>query len=723
MPAIKLSDTLGAEVDVALADRSALLSYLRQIGSVVIEQTGLSNLGGLTLDQPAVRDLRIGLLFHPSIGGGDGSSELRIGAGAHGSFTVVRRKPGAEHLFAPDSLGAAVEIPEEACFVKTGVEASVGLPVPGPAAGMTQFGAEPNTAIEIANYRRYSLDSRDALLDALRDGFRSFVVPVSVSDLASMPVNAVATAKVTGSLKLSATAELFAVTNPLAAATLPGPLPSVSVRAGGSLQVGASYEIRGRYEVRVHKRDGGHLEIGWYRERGSEFRVRATAAAGVSAQLGDRDILPLLLRAISPDPAAERDELLRAGLAESQIKGIQSAVKSAVNRNLELAVSTEIGRARSTEAAFLYDVDFSQTTAESLQSIDQALRGDLTALHAEALPGVVCRRSVWTEVRSTRITWNVNLLGIFNFISIAKLIQQSSVLYEPASGALVITDRVTFEKIQSAQVNFGADTEKLRHILAESFLITAAYRGSQTTVGGPALRCSHSFFESRNNASREDILRHMRAASALQLLSGAEMELPAELTDFGRTTLCLQTEYDESLTAALFLDSAGKPYARQTYEAVGRATITMLVARADSDEARLDPATDDNLWREMKRLGQMNFKPLFPGVPDPVVGAIIADYTTIIWWSEAMAGAAKRLAAIRQLLQVNPGMSPDDPAFQKARKKLASHLKKVAARTTAEFGQPWGLLAMYTVSQRGAAASLLIASAEFSRRKEKALGS
>jgi hypothetical protein len=139
------------------------------------------------------------------------------------------------------------------------------------------------------------------------------------------------------------------------------------------------------------------------------------------------------------------------------------------------------------------------------------------------------------------------------------------------------------------------------------------------------------------------------------------------------------------------------------------------------DDVRLRPATDDVLWARMKDQGQPSFGMLFPLVPAPLVGAITADYSTIVWWADAMAGAGKRMAAIRQWFQSNPTASVDDQAFQKLRADLSDHLLRVTAKTREEFGEPWGLLAMYEAANRRAGATLAIAGPHLVRMKERQL--
>lgn len=93
MATIKLSDQLGAVVDVQPAETSALLRYFRALPSLALQDGDFSQAGGLTLDQPAVRSFKTGLSFKDKIELGNGV-DLSIQAGTHGSFSLVRRSEG-----------------------------------------------------------------------------------------------------------------------------------------------------------------------------------------------------------------------------------------------------------------------------------------------------------------------------------------------------------------------------------------------------------------------------------------------------------------------------------------------------------------------------------------------------------------------------------------------------------------------------------------------------
>jgi hypothetical protein len=576
------------------------------------------------------------------------------------------------------------------------------------AGGLPQFGVSPGATVDIRNYQSFPLKQGITLLDAVEETVGDFIIPANSDDLASLPDGCVATVTGTGSLKISGMANLLAVTNPLASAELPAPLPALSVTAGGVVEVGASLELRCTFQICAQKVAPGRVQLGWYRQRTSDFAVNATVSEGLSAGFGTTDLFSTMIGIISSDASADLDELQKAGLPPARIQAIQDAVKAAVNRKLELALSTEIGANDSSSAMFLYDIEISDLTPDSRQALDQALRGDLGELHARSLPGITPVQSVWEKARSNRIRLEVNLLGILNIGMISTLTSTGAVLVEPATGALVIADKMTAERIRSTALNFGADTQKLRHVMAESFLVTATYQGLQGRVGGPALTCSHHFFDLQNNTSRDKMIRELRVGAALGLFSAQDVAPPPGIDDFGRTMIHASTEYDSGLAESLFLDPSGAPIPQESYEDVGRTAIQLLVSESDVDAIRREPAIDDGLWSRMKAEGQPGFATLFPNALAPLLGAITADYTAIVWWAAAMAGVAQRLSAIRKWFGQHTATEQDNPEFQSMRQDLAAHLKQVASTTSEQFGEPWGLIAMDEASGRRAGAAILI---------------
>jgi len=718
---IKLNDRFALDTDVQLAPFSALLKYAQSLPSLIVEKADLSRIGGLTLSDPAVTSLTAGLSFNQPVNLGKGAPQLTIQAAVQGSFTVISRSPGNETLFGSDPFGENIQIPEGTCFVATALKASAAASLGGSVDAL-QFGIETGANITIANYGNFDAGAGSpTLLEALRQSIAGFVIPADAADLAAIPERGLVSITGQWNLKFSGTVNLLAAANPLATLALPAGLPAIAVKAGESVQVGASYQVSGEYQLRVQKVGSSQVRLGWYRNRSTEIKVTASASAGLAAGIGDTDLFSAILKAISSDAHADRDELKRAGLSDTQTAGIQSAVQAAVQRKLELALSFEIGALKSDQAAFLYEVNTAALGDDGRQALPRALAGDLSALTLDgALPaGIRMVRSIFSNMKQRNNTLKINLLGIYNAISISKLALSGSTLFEPATGALVITDKATADRIRASEVNFGADTRKLRHVLAESFLITAMYRGSRLAVTAPALKSSHTFFEIHAATDGNQMRDNVQVGTALGLLAGASALLPDGVDDFGRTTIYAETQYDDALTTTLFLTADGKPRPVEYYDRAGRNAIKLLVREDGDDAFRRRPAIDDNLWRQMRTSGQPQFALMFPAEQ---VGAITADYSVIVWWAGAMRSAAERLAEMRAFFNTNPQPSPDDRPFQQLRDKLAEELARVAANTKEDFGRPWGLLAMDLASGRQADAVVIITGPRLALSTQRAKG-
>jgi hypothetical protein len=406
------------------------------------------------------------------------------------------------------------------------------------------------------------------------------------------------------------------------------------------------------------------------------------------------------------------------------VEAIEAAIKAGIDRRLEVALALEFGSLDTQQAAFLYEIDLKMLDAKGSLAVHHALDGDLSHLTEleNTLPaGVKMLRSILTTIREKQYTFKVNLLGIYNYISISKLILKGTVLYEPSSGDLVITDKATASRIQATQVNFGADGEKLRKVLAENFLITAFYRCTRLVAKKPQLSVSHSYFELHAKTNHQTMKDNLDVAQALGLLDAKEKQDRVQgLDDFGRTTLYAETNFSESLAEQLFLIN-GKPRAEEDYEGAGRKALALLVQPDDPDDYRRGPATNEELWKEMKAQGQFNLRPLFPKLTSHQVEVVAVDYTVIRWWAKAMRKLGEKLQEIDQFFAAHPNPDPENNQFKSLRKRLAKDLASVAATTKSEFGDPWGLVAMDLLSGRRAEATVQISASRLAFQSRRDL--
>lgn len=713
MATIKITDQVGLDVDAQAAPWSALLKYVQQVPTLRLENLDLSKLGGLTLDDPAIRSLSTGASFQSPFAFDAAGATLAVSAGAHGSLRIIKDESDL-----PGEI--ATDMRQDTAYVSVALATTAGANLSA-GSGVLQFGAEPSTKVDVVSYSRFPLKSGVTLLEAVKQSVGGFSVPLRSSDLDNLPAGQITKVSVSGTLKISGSADLLATTNPLASVSLPAPLPTVSVSAGGSATIGVSCEVESDYQIVASKLDSGNVRLGWYRSSTKEVVVRGSASEGLTATVGGTDLFSTIVAAISADAKGDLKELESAGVPDEQAKDIQGAIKAAVSRKLEIAIGAEFSASNTRSATFLYEIIPTALTAESRTAIDRALLGDFSGLHGPALPGVSCLHSIWDKVCQSGLELDVNLLGILNYRSITSLALEGNVVYEPATGALVITDKAMADRIRSTSVNFGADTQKLRHVMAESFLITAAYRGSGQIERSASLRCSHSFFELQKSTDRNDMVRKLRTGVALSLFARDEAQLPDGVTDFGRTLFTASTDYNDDLVTRMFLDGSGSPLPHELYETAGRNALQFLVQADDEDAVRRRPAIEDDLWRRMKAAGQPGVPALFPGVPAPLVGAITADYSTIQWWADTMSDTAQKLATMRGWRAQNPSAPMDDPRFKTLRDDLAAHLREVAANTREEFGQPWGLIAMNQIAGSSAGAKILITGPLLVREKRRAL--
>jgi len=705
MPTVKVSDGINAALDVTPSMNSALIKYFKNLSDFSIEGAKLALKSGVTLADPALTSVTTGVSFAQPIDIGTDQAELKVGGGLSGSLAIFVPHGPTPKLFSPDPFEDPIPVAPDDRYVSFGFVANVNDSVG--TSGDLRFGFTSGTSLSLTDYRRFTTKpTAPQLIDAIRETISQFSIPADIEDLQSLHAGEVLTINGTGSIKFSATADLLAAVNPLASASLPAPLPSVALKGGGSISIGADVQLSGEFQIRVTKVDDNAVRLGYYRKAGEAVSVNVTASVGASADIGDTDVIGKLMSAISSDAKADTDELRRATLSSSDIQSVQEAIKASIARTVEISIATELSTNREQKAAFLYQIDLGSLSAASRVAIHAALDGDLSLLTVNPsalLPGIKPIQDLFSSVRQRKYSLRVNLLGIVNYGWVSKLITAGKTLYDPMTGQLVISDSVTASRIGTVVANIGvADTEKLRQVMAENFLITIGYRGARSSGLAPSLTTSHSFFALNQHTSQETLRDELDVSVALGLLDEAtETSLVASAPEFGQTLYYATTEYNDALSESLFL-VGDQPRPTEFYEQAGLQALTYLVRPADPDSARLCPTRDPELWEKMKNLGQPGIKMLFPGVPDPVVGAIVADYTVIRWWSDAMNKTGGKLSAIKRFLSNQPTADDQNNDFKRLRGNLASHLRSVAANTREEFGRPWGLLAMFIASGKRA---------------------
>jgi hypothetical protein len=466
VPNIKLLDAFGFAGDVKLAEDAGVVKYIKSLRQIKVSDINLSALTQIPLDKVPLKSASGGLSFEQPVPIGINQIEMTVKAEGGGRLRLFG--PKDKQLFDPEVFGETVKINDDQFYVSIGVTASLASNLSAEARDLG-FGFDAGGQIALAVYKPFTKSGADGaftpFVQAIQETARDFVLLGDIEDLSKMSEGLIATVEGSGHLKFSAEAELLSVVNPLATIDPPGP-GELKVVSGGSIKVGATFQLFGEYQIRAQKLDKQRVRLGIYKKRGKEFTLTVTAKGGASASVGGFDLFERVLKAVSKDPELDKKQLEAAGLNAGQVKAIEDAVKAAIARKLELAASFELAASSSNEAAFDYEIDLAKLGPEGRQALHKALDGDLTALAGDAaMPtGVTLRRSIFTETQKKKHTIKLNLLGIYSFISISALTLKGRVMFVPETGELLITDSATATRIAASISNFAADQSKLRKV-------------------------------------------------------------------------------------------------------------------------------------------------------------------------------------------------------------------------------------------------------------------
>jgi hypothetical protein len=701
MPTLKLADTFGFVDVVRLNDKGAFNKYFNPLPeAIVVSNLNLTADGSGKLDKIPSRQATVALGTTAQLGTGQ-NVDLEIKATSNGTVSILSSVGGKPTtLFSPDLFADPISVQQSQCYVSLALNATVEADT-GDKVGDLKFGFKANGGMTLSYYQLFDLSQAPPTLDeAIESTIANFAIPGDLDDVEAMPLNSVAAVDGTGDLKFSGMVSLSSLTNApvsLSSATV-GP---IQITAGGKMSLGAGFELSGEYQVRIQRLAGKVFRLGFYRKRASEFTLTASASAGLGASLGQDDLFGEILKAISKNPQTDRQAL--AGLSPARVSEIQNVIKQSVDRTLNIGVTAEIGFGSNTEAMFHYEIDLAKIGEDARVLVHAALQGNLGPLVAtDSAPplGIEVLKTLISSAKTLQHSLKVNLLGIYNSVRISELMLKGATAWDATSGQLVLTDTATASLIGMNAVNFGVDSKKLRLLLSEQFLISAAYTAGTFIQGAPALHAQHTYFEYDARTSRTDIRKDLYLGVAFKVISGkdADARLPAGIQAFGATTVLAETDYDDATMGTLFLYN-NRPRNGGDYEIAGRNALLYLVRKGEEDDYRLLTASNDRLWSQMKQIGDVSsaqFRELIqihtqvPIAPD-VIGR---DYLNIVWWSEAMQSCAKKLIAVRNFISQQMEIDPNNHDFLAQKRDLAGHLREVAATTRQDFGGPWGLVAM-----------------------------
>src|SRR5881628_393465 len=566
MPALKLTDNFGLVLDAKLNAGSAFTKYLKSPGALIGMLRNLKPIKDLRISDDPLQSQSIGIAFTEPIALGNTGVELTIKPSLTGTISIAK----GESLFDAESdiFRESLPIPAQHAYLAAALNAEVDTAIADKVTDL-QFGFAAGTRIVITNYRLRGLS--DPIVPELERLFTDFTLPGDLEDVEHLSEHDVLTVEGTGSLVFTAKANVLAAANPLA--TLNAPFVPIKVSEGNGVLITGTYTLTGNYQIRIERLSARRFRLGYHKKRTSEFGVSVQAQVVTNVTAGGFDLVKSILQAVSSDPVPDRDVFQQAGLSDEKIRTITAALKTGIERSIALSLAGDLDSLDSSSTAFSYEIDADLLDESGRTALHNALDGDLTGLEAAEHPGITRRKSIFESLRQGKRVLRVNLLGIFNHVSITTLFQKGTIIVDRDTGDITITDQAGANRIEFSD-NFARDSAKLRRVLAESLLITAAYRCTSAFTAGPLLESHYWFFALQQKTNFQQMSDYLNIAGALQLLSpdrrSAKLTSIRDITAFGRSTLFIDAAYSDALCKRMFLDRSGQPRTEEEYEKIGR---------------------------------------------------------------------------------------------------------------------------------------------------------
>ncbi|MBV9761382.1 MAG: hypothetical protein JO340_12520 [Acidobacteriaceae bacterium] len=505
------------------------------------------------------------------------------------------------------------------------------------------FGIAEGATITLANFCTAS--NADVFIDAAKRAVAGLTIPHDLSDLASLPVNAVCRVGGSSSLKFSASVTYSFVNEALATKSI-SKLPSIAVKAKAGATVEAAATHTGSHTITIAKIAEGKLHLAVDLTKTDDFETSLTVSAGLTAEIGTTDALAFLSDKISPNASDESAKIaaeMPAAAAKKLRQDVKAAIDAALSSSLQISLKTALEESRTRSRLFTYEVDLNALDYPSSLALQAALAGDFTALTAPgALTGIRELDSALVVTSKIKHDLALRLLGVFNWESVNTFVAKSMVDYTKDTHEIVLSD----QEIEIDTNKLSA--EKLRQVLLKG--VTLTIPASANTPENKTL-LNIVFFDRKASADRSTTRQFVNILRAIgsQDAASATALLARNLDNYGTSSLYLALSLTPPQCRRLFLDSSGEPhdwtyYLRYACDA--QATIL------DGDEASANRLklfqAGDAFWKQLKGGGSAaNQRALLQQAGIPAEAE--TDVLTFIWWASAMGDYAKALAADQSL--------------------------------------------------------------------------
>jgi hypothetical protein len=668
--------------------------------------------------QPLKAHLTVGYKFE--LGGANPEIDFTPQA----EVAVEVNAQAGSNLFDDDPFAVAATVPPNVAYVGLTLDGSLDLDISGSSGDLT-FGFDRNTEVNIGYWRAFPASgaNQPTLGDAFAQTISNFVIPGDMTDLSQLQPDDICAVSGTGSLTVSGGVQVTASPNPLASVDLPLNAGTITVQEGAMAGLTVSLKIMGAYQMRVRRLDVKTVELSFLKQRGTTLKTDLTGSAGVTAMKGEKDLIASLLGAI--DPKTDNSQLLQGGLTDDEASTLSDAIKDSINHSLQASFDYSLSLIKDDEAAFQYHIDVNAAQADPVANaaVHRALEGDLsnlTALESGIQPdgtiatGVKMISSVFSTSTKKELSFQINLLGLVNILSLSDLVRGSQVIKDPVTGDLTIADSVTGTQI-AAIVEPPKREERLRKAMFESLLVTAAYKASGA-VEVLNLTSQSFHFALNQNTNTGIMTDYLNWLLTLGLITASDkQQLLGSLAAQGLSTCLLRTSLTDAECRSMFFDEQGKLRPEGYYLDYGRRAMMALLADKQGPFDQYRYTLLDQQWAQALDKGPSPQLAEVAGITiadsnyQAILSQLMGDVYTITWWAGGMVAAGKELQSmITFLAGRDPVSLRNDHAFEMQRVSLQKKMAKVISGSQTRFDEPWGLVSLYwAAGSQGASARLV----------------
>lgn len=701
MPDITLTDNSSLSVAASLFDNSVIGKTPGTVARFL--QADVLAAKDQPLDQVQISSTSLGLNFKPSFSLDAGNLALKAGGSLSAQIDLIRPLAAGQPavLFDADRFGAAIDT-GASCYLALTLQMAENV-VAKAAPGAFALELGESATLSGRQYQPFpaKAGSFPSLQQALVVLLGSYHPPTSLDDVDAFAVGAGFVVEAKGSVHFNGQIDVLAAVNPTATPGVCQSFGPLSINAGPSVTIGGNFSLSGDFQVRIWKKTSTVVQLGYYRKRGGSLTLSFDASAGINATVGKFDVIAKLYSLLGDcgklDPA-----WLHANVPAEIADQVEEAYEAAVQTSLSIALDAELDSSATDQAAFVWNFDTANATAEARAAFASALQGNLTALNAAQLPpGVRRAGSVLDQLKEKKHALTLNFLGLLDHASVEEFISRSHAKVSE-DGQIILTDTEHLTRLEATATPL-VKTDLLRHVYAEDCVATVGYAASLGSLT-PQLEVAFSYYDYRDRMSITDLQFFFQIAEQVGIAHPASAwEDPLQGPVSNKPgSFFASLLYDASTAQRLFLDNQSTSRSEPAFQLIARkaaAGTPGLIADQRLRELLLDEPT----WPKLIAAGSApNFYQAIgdhPTSPSPAAIVLHTIFQHIVDWSSAMHAAAQALQDILHYLQSHPALDLlKDADFQSRRKSFATALQQAIEKTPL-FHNAEGLITMYVAAK------------------------